>query len=182
MTRSGLWRFLHVSEYLCFDAGFCERCLAGEIPTCHHRLGENATMTWTGGCLCGAVRYEAKSEPIVCHCHCGRCRRSSGAAFVTWLNFPHEGFRWTKNEPAYFASSAQVRRGFCAQCGSSVSFHRAQHVSVSLGSLDRPGDVEPTVHIWCERQLPWLVVNDGLPQEARFGPGYEHLLDPALQE
>src|SRR5687767_12371984 len=41
-----------------------------------------------GGCLCGAVRYEAAGQPYnITHCHCTDCRRSSGAAFVTPLTF-----------------------------------------------------------------------------------------------
>ena len=46
-------------------------------------------MEWTGGCLCGAVRYRATVDPIrVVNCHCGMCRRASGAAFLTHVHFP----------------------------------------------------------------------------------------------
>ncbi len=50
-------------------------------------------MAWTGGCLCGEVRYRAEADPFrVVHCHCGACRRLSGAAFLTFVAFKADGF------------------------------------------------------------------------------------------
>ena len=52
-------------------------------------------MEWTGGCLCGAVRYRATVGPIrAVNCHCGMCRRASGAAFLTHVHFPIGAFTW----------------------------------------------------------------------------------------
>ncbi len=131
---------------------------------------ENA-VAWTGGCLCGAVRYRATADPIrAVNCHCGTCRRASGAAFLTHVHFPIGAFAWTAGAPTRYRSSAAAERGFCALCGSTLTMHESvldDRVQVSLGSLDRPGDVRPDDHVWTESQLAWLKIDDGLPRFPR---------------
>src|SRR5215475_4327486 len=74
-----------------------------------------------GGCLCRAVRYLARGEPYnVTHCHCTDCRRSSGAAFVTWASFPSGSFRFTKGDPRTVAWAGRLR-SFCWQCGTPLT-------------------------------------------------------------
>ena len=125
-------------------------------------------MDWTGGCLCGAVRYRATAEPVrAVSCHCAMCRRTSGAAFLTFVHFSKEAFTWTEGAPTRYRSSANAERGFCARCGSTLSMHEVvldDRVQVSLGSLDRPGDVRPDDHVWTQSQLPWLNIADDLPR------------------
>ena len=125
-------------------------------------------MDWTGGCLCGAVRYRATAAPLrAVSCHCAMCRRSSGAPFLSFVHFPKAAFTWTEGAPTCYRSSAKAERGFCARCGSTLSMHEAildDRVQVSLGSLDRPGDVRPDDHVWTQSQLPWLNVVDDLPR------------------
>ena len=131
---------------------------------------ENA-VAWTGGCLCGAVRYRATADPIrAVNCHCGMCRRASGAAFLTHVHFPIDAFIWTAGTPTRYRSSADAERGFCETCGSTLTMHESvldDRVQVSLGSLDRPGDVRPDDHVWTESQLAWLKIEDGLPRFPR---------------
>ena len=131
---------------------------------------ENA-VAWTGGCMCGVVRYRATADPIrAVNCHCGKCRRASGAAFLTHVHFPVEAFTWTQGEPTRWRSSADAERGFCARCGSTLTMHESvldDRVQVSLGSLDRPGDVRPDDHVWTESQLSWLKIDDALPRFPR---------------
>ena len=130
-------------------------------------------MQWTGGCLCGAVRYRATANPVrAVNCHCGMCRKSSGAAFLTFVHFPIGAFTWTEGEPVRYRSSSEAERGFCARCGSTLTMHEAilgDRVQVSLGSLDRPENVRPDDHVWTEDQLPWLHVDDDLPRFERNG-------------
>jgi hypothetical protein len=127
-------------------------------------------MEWTGGCLCGAVRYRARTDPIrVVNCHCRTCRRVSGAAFMTFVHFPAGELAWTGPEPTRYRSSDEAERGFCAVCGCTLSMHEAvlaDRVQVSLGSLDRPDLVRPDDHVWTRSQLPWLEVVDELPRFA----------------
>ncbi len=127
-------------------------------------------MEWTGGCLCGAVRYRADADPIrVVSCHCGTCRRVSGAAFMTFVHFAADRFTWTGREPQRYRSSAEAERGFCPVCGSTLSMREAvlaDRVQVSLGSLDRPDLVRPDDHVWTASQLPWLELVDDRPRFA----------------
>ena len=129
-------------------------------------------MEWTGGCLCGALRYRASGDPVrVVHCHCGMCRRASGAAFMTFVHFAKDDFDWTAGRPKRYHSSAGAERGFCPDCGSTLSMHEAvlaDRVQVSLGSLDRPDLVRVDDHVWTASQLPWLEVVDDRPRFAKI--------------
>lgn len=131
-------------------------------------------MAWSGGCLCGAVRYRSESAPFrVTHCHCGDCRRISGAAFLTSVAFKTEDFVWSGEAPSRYRSSEGAERAFCAKCGSTLGIieHALPHwTQVTLGSLDRPQDVSPEDHIWVQSRLPWLKIDDGLPGFARDSP------------
>ncbi len=131
-------------------------------------------MTWTGGCLCGAVRYQAEADPFrVAHCHCEFCRKVSGAAFLTFVAFKTEDFIWTAGEPARYRSSPGAERAYCPRCGSTLGTFEddlPDWTQVSLGSLDRPQDVKPIDHIFVDSQLGWLHMDDGLPKYSRFSP------------
>ena len=137
-------------------------------------------MDWTGGCLCGAVRYRVEGDPLwFCHCHCSMCRKQTGAAFGTYVGFLATAFQWTAGEATLYRSSGAVDRGFCARCGSTLTFHRARETSLALGSLDRPEKIEvgaprpeyQDCHIWIEDQLPWLNIDDCLDRFPRFPSG-----------
>jgi hypothetical protein len=129
-------------------------------------------MEWTGGCLCGAVQFRAAVGPVrAVNCHCGMCRRTSGAAFLTFVHFPIGDFTWTEGEPTRYRSSPEAERGFCARCGSTLTMHETvlpDRVQVTLGSLDRPQDVRPDDHVWTGSQLPWLRIEDDLPRFPRI--------------
>ncbi|HEY3731813.1 MAG TPA: GFA family protein [Steroidobacteraceae bacterium] len=129
------------------------------------------TPNFPGGCLCGQVRYEASGDVTnLCFCHCTSCRRAAGAPMVPWGSFEVERFRIVRGQPAQYCSSPGVRRGFCGQCGTTLTyFHeqRADELDVTLASLDVPGVLRPEVHIWVEDKLPWVVIADGRPQFAK---------------
>ncbi len=131
-------------------------------------------MVFTGGCLCGAVRYRAESDPFrVTHCHCSFCRKISGAAFLTSVAFRAKDFVWSGEAPSRYHSSNGAERAFCKKCGSTLGvFEDAlpDWAQVSLGSLDRPQDVVPEDHIWTDSQIPWLKIVDALPRYPRYSP------------
>jgi hypothetical protein len=124
----------------------------------------------SGGCLCGAIRYEARGEPYhVTHCHCADCRRSAGAAFVTWCSFPREDFRFINGEPREIAFAGRLR-GFCPACGTTLTFRSSpetDEIDVTVSSFDHPEVVSPSDHIWIEDRLPWIALADGLATHAR---------------
>ena len=108
-------------------------------------------MEWTGGCLCGAVRYRARGRPIgACHCHCERCQRHSGAVFASAMGFADEDVAWTQEEPSRYASSPSAARLFCSTCGSSIAHHWVDIGTLwpYIGTLDEPGLASPEFHIF----------------------------------
>ena len=123
---------------------------------------------YAGGCLCGAVGYEAAGPARnLCYCHCESCRRAAGSPVVAWGTFDRSGFRVTHGTLAEFRSSAQVVRGFCAACGSCLTYRheaRPAEIDVTLASLDEVAQLAPQVHVWVADKLPWMQIEDGLPQ------------------
>ena len=122
--------------------------------------------TVEGGCLCGAVRFVARGQPLnVTHCHCEDCRRSSGAAFVTWATFPRASFQFTRGN-AREISWADRYRSFCEQCGTPLTFRSgkdAEEIDVTVCSFDQPNAIVPADHTWGEDRLSWIHLADGLP-------------------
>lgn len=95
----------------------------------------------TGGCLCGAIRYEAGGPPYhLTHCHCEDCRRASGAPFVTWASFHQDNFRFTAGQPREVHWAGRVR-SFCPHCGTPLTFRAGSdvvEVDVTVCSFDDP--------------------------------------------
>lgn len=125
-----------------------------------------------GGCLCGAVRYRLSAAPLdSMHCHCGNCRKASGAAMLTWLTVDTADFEWLRGEPQRYCYESEhypgtVQRWFCAACGSQLRWHCEDDGTVNLtaGSLDDPGVVEPTHHVFTRGRVRWLKLDDDLPR------------------
>ena len=140
-------------------------------------MGETS---WSGGCLCGSTRYVASGEPTnLCYCHCTSCRRAFGAPAVPWGTFSAEGFAVTRGELASYRSSPDVTRGFCAHCGTSLTYRnerRKAEIDVALATLDEPDSLAPAAHIWTQDKLPWVSTTD-LPQFPTVPP--EDVAQPA---
>lgn len=122
----------------------------------------------TGGCLCGAVRYEAEAYLKSAHyCHCRMCQKSSGAPIEVGVSVKAGTLAFTQGEPKYYRSSPFARRGFCADCGSRLTWDapgRPDWTNLSVGGLDHPERVTPGAHVGVEGQLPWFHLDDGLPR------------------
>jgi hypothetical protein len=113
----------------------------------------------TGGCQCGAVRYALFATPDRTGiCHCRMCQKAVGGPFFAWAAVGDTDLAWTRGAPAEFASSSAADRGFCARCGTPLTFRyrrRPDHIDVSLGSLDDPAAVTPTLVMGTESRLGW---------------------------
>ena len=117
----------------------------------------------TGGCLCGAVRYSVRGEPVhVGRCHCADCRKESGSAFSVYGQWPIEAFESSGEIASYHG------RGFCARCGSRLlnpPDPGDTHIEIRLGSLDdAPFDLEPEAEIWVKRREGWIRPVEGASQ------------------
>ncbi|MBL4659574.1 MAG: GFA family protein [Alcanivoracaceae bacterium] len=117
-----------------------------------------------GSCLCGAIKYKISGTPFAAeYCHCRMCQKSVGSVVVNWMDFNIEQVTWIKDQPKEYESSEYVRRGFCAQCGTSISFRDSRYpnyYTLSIASLDDPSLVKPTYHIYVENQVKWLSIDD----------------------
>ena len=126
-----------------------------------------------GGCLCGAIRYRATGAPTsTMICHCQTCRRAAGSPVVAWLTFAKADFALTKGKLNEFSSTAPVLRGFCATCGTPLTYTHAKSpdsIDVTTCSLDDPQAFPPTHHSWLSDDVGWIRFGDGLPafQESR---------------
>ena len=127
--------------------------------------------SYAGGCMCGCVRYEGRGKVSnLCFCHCTSCRRAIGAPMVPRGTFAAEDFVIVRGRLAPYRSSAQVTRGFCADCGTSLTYRHdacSGDIDVTLSTLDDPLALVPEVHIWVEDKLPWVHINDGRAQFAQ---------------
>jgi hypothetical protein len=124
-------------------------------------------MLLKGGCSCGAVRYETAALPF--HrtlCHCVDCRRAAGAPAVAWFTVPAAELRWVRGNPAVHRSSPRVERGFCAACGTPLSYRNdgcAHEIDVLACTLDDPEAASPRDHTFASQRLGWMRVDDGMP-------------------
>jgi hypothetical protein len=123
---------------------------------------------FTGNCLCGAIRYEARGVPTaVNHCHCAQCQRASGAAMATWASWPRGRVRMLEGSVADFESSPGVKRSFCPRCGSTLFWRRVaterEELDIAAGTLDQADRLKPTDHIFVRSRQPWMPLCDGLP-------------------
>ncbi len=130
------------------------------------------TVCYQGGCFCGRVRYEAQDVATnLCFCHCTSCRRAVGASPVPWATFAKRQFAIVNGRLAEHRSSPQVIRGFCADCGTSLTYchdNRAGEIDVTLMTLDEPNVLAPEIHIWVQDKLPWVKIAAGQAQFEKF--------------
>ncbi len=134
-------------------------------------MSEQRKPVLTGGCQCGAVRYALFAQPErVGICHCRMCQKMVGGPFFAWAAVADTDLAWTRGAPGQFASSSAAERGFCARCGTPLTFRylkRPEHIDVSLGSLDDPAAAVPTVVMGTESRLGWCEdLLRGAPQHA----------------
>jgi hypothetical protein len=133
-----------------------------------------------GGCLCGAVSWQAEGElSLASHCHCSRCRKAHGTAYGTYAATPERGFS-QRGESARFESSPGFVRCFCARCGSVTPGDAAGELRfVPLGGCDGAPAVRPEAHIFAASKAPWYALGGALPRFDAYPPGYG---SPALAE
>ena len=130
---------------------------------------------YEGGCLCGQVRWAARAEPAnVRVCHCRLCQQATGGPFFARAIFTADAIDWS-GVVTRWATSPRIDRLSCARCGTPMFAEPKDppsRLGVSLATLDDPGAIRPTAHIWTSRKLDWLMIDDGLPRHPEgFVPG-----------
>ncbi len=128
----------------------------------------------TGGCLCGAIRYRVRGEPLrVGLCHCGQCRRETGSALPCYVTWSRKALEITKGQPAGFRVSDVATRQFCRDCGSPLFWRadKGEDITVFLGSLDDAEAMpKPSYELWTERRIHWVPEFPGIKSH-RQEPG-----------
>ena len=134
----------------------------------------------TGGCVCGAIRYELKTEPILMlKCHCRDCQHITGSGFAPAFLVPADAFRVTHGQLRYCLTPSLRRgkhkRGFCPECGSRITggeFTEGESpfVGVLASSLDDPGLFKPQMDIFVSDAQPWDQMDPAIPKFERYPP------------
>ena len=117
----------------------------------------------TGGCQCGAVRF-AVETPLgrASICHCRMCQKATGGVFGAYVS--GASLRWTRGEPAHFQSSNKVRRGFCAACGTPLTFEwNRSPAELSICAFDEAARIAPVIQMAVNARLPWFADLAALP-------------------
>lgn len=123
-----------------------------------------SSVVHTGGCLCGAVRFEARGPAKwAAYCHCNSCRRHTGAPVSAFAGFERDNVTFTKGQLAVYDSSPGVKRGFCGHCGSTLTYEGARWASeihLHVGAFDLPQDFPPKGAAFVEERLVWLHLSE----------------------
>jgi hypothetical protein len=127
-----------------------------------------------GSCLCGGVKFEiTRAVGPFELCHCSRCRKASGSAFVAGIGVNREDFRLVQGGELIETFEAPVRESpppyrahFCRRCGSPVPnpFDDSPWLEVPAGLLDDDPEMRPGRHIFVDFKSPWFNIKDDLPQ------------------
>ena len=124
-----------------------------------------------GRCLCGQVQFEIYGElRDIVNCHCSKCRKFHGN-FGAYTSVKIEDFKLTEEKGLKWYKSptdetANVYRGFCSECGSSLFWHPKDqpYIAIAAGSLDLPTNQKTIGHVWCSQKADFYKIEDDLPQ------------------
>lgn len=129
-------------------------------------------MSWSGGCQCGKVRFRVEgelSEPSICHCR--MCQKAMGAPFGAFVGAAPDEVVWTRGAPKHFQSSNRVRRGFCGDCGTPLTFEIGKSLGLAIFTFDRAAEIAPLMQLQPEAGPDW-VRHVGELEVLRAPPGY----------
>lgn len=130
--------------------------------------GDDVERVAEGGCRCGAIRLRAVGGPsTVVNCYCVDCRRSSGAPVSLFAGYGIGQVEMNREATKVYASSPDVVRSFCAECGTPVSYEDRRlggEIYVHVGVFEDPEPFEPEAHSWVSQKPGWLAIQDDLPK------------------
>ena len=120
-------------------------------------------QAYTGGCQCGAVRFSVGRLGRASVCHCRMCQKATGGIGGVFVTV--DAFALTRGALKHFRSSNKVRRGFCAECGTPLTFEIDNGgIDMSIAAFDRAAEIAPVLQMSSEARLPWIDTLPGLPE------------------
>jgi hypothetical protein len=132
--------------------------------------------TFSGGCVCGAIRYEFSGEPIAqFKCHCSDCQHLGGGAFAAVVYVPKGGLKIT-GTPKHYATTSMATMGkhdrsFCGECGSRLFGGESERaVGIQAGTLDDASWFRPEAEIHVADAQPWDLLDPAVPAFAGYAP------------
>lgn len=132
---------------------------------------------WTGGCLCGSVRFRLGCEPYDAGwCHCRTCQLNSGAPAMAFASVAYADYVFERgaDEVKRVKSSDFGWRMFCGACGTPLGMHvddDPESIDFSIATLDEPGRLPPEFHIFYSSHIAWAPASGALPRHDRERPG-----------
>lgn len=133
-------------------------------------LRPSASTSSQGSCLCGAVRYLLRGEPLTVYaCHCTDCQRRTGTAFALSMPVRRESVELVQGEPATYSASladGRTKNGrMCSLCGTRLWGEPAKNKAILViqpGNTDNSSQFRPVAHQWTVSALPWIVFPPGV--------------------
>ena len=111
----------------------------------------------SGGCQCGAVRFRVEGKLTNASvCHCRMCQTAFGGFFGPLVSAPADGVEWTRGAPTYFQSSVNVDRGFCARCGTPLTYRHPEWLEIAIGAFDDRSDLMPKIQVNTGSAIAWV--------------------------
>ena len=135
-------------------------------------------VPFSGGCACGAIRYECLAAPLrMLNCHCRDCQLAGGSASSPTLIMARSAVRIIKGSTTLFEKVADsgnmARREFCSTCGTPLfasSSARGEYLGIRAASLDKPRGFKPEADVWVQSAQPWDCLDAGIPKFEKNRP------------
>ena len=140
-----------------------------------------AEVTYTGGCLCGGFKYTytGKMFPLV-NCHCGICKKATGAALYTVFVVPRSCVTITEaTTDAFYESSEGCRRHFCNRCGTSLYDEInviPDMLTMSVSTLAEYPQTSVGGEMMVHYKAPWHTLYDGVPNYGEYDPSFGEIM------
>ena len=123
---------------------------------------------FTGGCLCGAIRYEVDGELLrTLNCHCDDCRKTTGASFGTAVFINEDDLKLVQGTPKTFEHENEtgqtLTKRFCENCGTHLfarSSRAGKMVHIKVGTIDDAGFVRPEMDLFVSSKMPFVPLSD----------------------
>jgi hypothetical protein len=141
-------------------------------------VSASTEIPFSGGCACGAVRYECSAPPLrMINCHCRDCQLASGSAYSPTVIVARSAVNVTRGQTATYERVAEsgniAKREFCPNCGTPLfasSSARSGYIGIRAASLDNPSWFRPDANVWVGSAQPWDCIDPTVPSFTKNRP------------